>query len=241
MNGLSMYPHVSNFLSTTELPLPTLDECKETNPVYHLPQLDEFMKLKGIPGDLQLPVAYRSTVGSMSKQWVETVSTDIKNYQEFRQAFLSTFWLSNRQSLVRCNLYQGKYNRNAGLSLSGHFLKYATMASYLDPKPTDGEIVQAIISHYSITIQRVMLSSQIKTIGKTLDLLKRIAAMELNEGSQRPLHQNQAQQPHHVVRQNQQNSGEDRRPQHQNQVRQVDMSIIGVEITAIEPKSETPG
>jgi hypothetical protein len=65
-------------------------------------------------------------------------------------------------------LYQGKYDRNSGLSLSGHFLKHATIAPYLDHKPTEIEIVEAIRYHYPIGIQRAMLSTQIKSIEEAL-------------------------------------------------------------------------
>jgi hypothetical protein len=51
------YPQVSNFFSTTELPLPVFDDCTDVNPVYHLRQLDEFIKLNGVPKALQLTVA----------------------------------------------------------------------------------------------------------------------------------------------------------------------------------------
>jgi hypothetical protein len=218
MNG--NVSQVSTFLSTNELPLPTFDECKEVNPVYFLRQLDEFMKLKGIPRALQLPIAYRSIVGHMSKQWIETVARDIRDYDEFRQAFLNTFWSSTRQSLVRCNLYQGKYNRNAGLTLSGHFLKFATMASYLDPRPSDVEIIEAIRFHYPMGIQKSMLSSQLRGIGEALDLLKRIEVMESSESFQSPNQQRQPQ-TQNLGRQNPQSSGPPRGAQNHHQVRQI--------------------
>jgi hypothetical protein len=220
VHGPNDYPPVSSFLSTTELPLPVFDDCAETNPVYHLRQLDEFMKLKSIPRALQLTVAYRSIVRHMSKQWLETISRNIQDYDEFKQVFLNTFWSTARQSLVRCNLYQGKYNRSANLSLSGYFLKYATMASYLDPRPSDVEIVEAIRYHYPIGIQRAMLSGQLKTIGETLDLLKRVEIMETSEGFQRPNNQSQSQNPS-ASRQVQNPSHNDRRAQTQNNVRQI--------------------
>jgi hypothetical protein len=56
---------VSSFLNSSELPLPQFDEAKDNNPVYHIRQLDEFMKFRGVPKALQLTVAYRSMVGQM--------------------------------------------------------------------------------------------------------------------------------------------------------------------------------
>jgi hypothetical protein len=52
------------------------------------------------------------------------------------------------------------------------------VASYLDPKPSDIEIIEAIRYHYPLNVQRAMLNIQIKTVGEALDLLKRIELME---------------------------------------------------------------
>jgi hypothetical protein len=210
---------VSSFLSSSELPLPQFNEAKGTNPVYHIRQLDEFMQFRGVPKALQLAVAYRSTKGQMSKQWAETASWNLKDYPEFRREFLKAWWSSSRQSLVKCRLYQGKYHRNSLLSLSAYFLQQATTASYLEPKLSDTEIIEAVRFHYPIQIQRAMLSNQLTSIGETLDLLKRVEVMEASEGFQRT---------HHVAPQNNlnargpnQTSPQVQRAQTQGLVRQV--------------------
>ncbi|PNF16798.1 hypothetical protein B7P43_G18328 [Cryptotermes secundus] len=168
-------------INKRNFPLPLFDESSDVNPVYHLKQLDEFMKLKGISKSCQLAVAYRSLTGSLSRQWAETISHQLSDYESFRKEFLSVFWSASQQSLVKCSLYQGKYNRQSNLSLSGHFLKYATMASYLDPKPTASEIIEALRDHFPISVQRAMLSTQLRSIGEALDLLKRVEIIESQE------------------------------------------------------------
>jgi hypothetical protein len=87
MIGSREYSQVSSFLSTLELPLLLFDDCSDTNPVFHLCRLDEFMRFKGIPKALQLAVAYWSIVGQMSKQWVETITVNLKDYDEFKKEF----------------------------------------------------------------------------------------------------------------------------------------------------------
>ncbi|PNF31075.1 hypothetical protein B7P43_G16968 [Cryptotermes secundus] len=168
---------------------------------------------------MQLAVAFRSVVGPMSSQWLETVSWNLQDYTQFKQVFLKTWWSTARQSLVKCRLYQGQYDRNSGLSLSGYFLKQATIASYLDPKPTEIEITEALRYHYPIGIQRAMLSTQLRSIEETLDLLKRVEAMEANEKYQKP-HYQPPHQNQNNERQNR-NNPQDRRHQNQGQVRQV--------------------
>jgi hypothetical protein len=68
------------------------------------------MKLKNIPVEGELSVVYSSLAEKMSSQWIETVGHKIKDYQSFRKLFLDTWWSANKQSIVKCNLYQGRYN-----------------------------------------------------------------------------------------------------------------------------------
>jgi hypothetical protein len=172
---------VGSYLSNSEFPLPLFDENSDVNPVFHLRQLDEYLKLKGIPAVCQLAVAYRSLAGSLSRQWAETVSHQLSDYGSFRKTFLNTWWSASQQSLVKCSLYQGMYSRQSNLSLSAYFMKYATVASYLDPRPTDVEVIEAIRYHLPLSVQRAMLSTQLNSIGETLDPLKRVEVMENHE------------------------------------------------------------
>jgi hypothetical protein len=154
-NTANLYnkPPVANGgLSSAELPLPLFDENLEINLMFRLKQLDEFLKLKGIPEAYQLAVAQKSLVGNLSRQWLDDISDKLKSYEDFRQAFLSTWCSPSKQSLVNCSTYQGKYDRLSNLTLSGHFLKYATMASHFEPRPSDAEVIEAIHYHFLIRV-----------------------------------------------------------------------------------------
>jgi hypothetical protein len=86
-----------------------------------------------------------------------TVSQQLSDYEAFRKAFLSTWWSTAHT------------NRQSNLSLSAYFLKYATMVSYLDPKPSDIKIIEAIRYHFPISVQRAMLSMQLTSIGEIME------------------------------------------------------------------------
>jgi hypothetical protein len=60
-------------------------------------------------------------------------------------------------------------------------MKYATMASYLDARPTDVEVIEAMWYHFPLSVQRAMMSTQLNSIGETIDLLKRVEVMENHE------------------------------------------------------------
>ncbi|PNF33609.1 hypothetical protein B7P43_G14287 [Cryptotermes secundus] len=78
---------------------------------------------------------------------------------------------------VACRSIVGQIGRQWVEALK---LKYATMASYLDPRPSDADLIEAIKSHFPITVQRAMLTSQLCTVEETLDLLKRIEITQVS-------------------------------------------------------------
>jgi hypothetical protein len=65
---------VRNYLSNSEFPLPLFDENSD-NPVFHLKQLDNYVKLSDVPAARRLTMAYQSLNGVLSRQWTETVSS----------------------------------------------------------------------------------------------------------------------------------------------------------------------
>jgi hypothetical protein len=116
--------HSANgYLSYADSPLPQFDDSSEVNPIFHLNQLDEFMRLRCVPKPLQLAIAFKSIVGAVGIQWIATVARNLGDYDQFKAAFAGTYWSKSKQSLVRCSLYHDKFSPRSGLSLSSYFLK----------------------------------------------------------------------------------------------------------------------
>jgi hypothetical protein len=80
---------VNNYFNNSEISLPLFDE-NNVNPVFHLKQLDNYMKLRNISEEIQLTIAYRSLVGDISKTWAETMVEQITDYPSFKQELLKT-------------------------------------------------------------------------------------------------------------------------------------------------------
>jgi hypothetical protein len=168
-------------LHNIELTLPTFDE-NTVNPVLHLNRLDNYINLKKLSNEEEkLMLAYKSMNSETSKQRVETIFNHVNDYKTFKKEFLNTWWSTTQQSLIKCSIYQDKYDKQANISLSAHFLKYATMATYLQPALSEIEIVEAVRFHYPLHIQRILVNVQSKKISDTLNLLKRIEIMETRE------------------------------------------------------------
>jgi hypothetical protein len=148
--------------------------------------LDSYFKLKGVPDDIKVNIALRSLRGETSKEWAETKLHQVGDYANFKHEFLKTWWSSKQQGKLRCILYQGRYGNQSELSLSSYFLKYTTLATYLDPRPTDIEIIEALQTLCSYEIQRTLLNMHTNTISETADMLRKLELVE------KPTRSNQA-------------------------------------------------
>jgi hypothetical protein len=49
VHGTTEHIQMSSFLSTSDLPLRLFDDCSDTNSVFHLRRLDEFIRFKCVP------------------------------------------------------------------------------------------------------------------------------------------------------------------------------------------------
>jgi hypothetical protein len=175
---------LGSVLNPTELSLPYFDDSSKINSMYHLKQLDEYFTLKGVPKEMQLAIALRSITDPTAKDWVSAVSHTLNDYSQFKSAFTKVYWSQVTQSNVRKSIYQDKYDKQSGLTLSGHFLKYAVLASYLQPKMADVELINALMSHFSLNIQRGYASVQMSSIQDAINFLQRLESIEGNNGYQ---------------------------------------------------------
>lgn len=153
---------------------------------------------------------------------MEAIAHRLKDYEAFKEAFLNTWWSKSKQSLVKCTLYQTRYDRRSGLSLSAHFLKHVNMAAYLEPRPSEVDLIEAIRAHYPISVQRAMLTNQLQTIEQALDLLRRVELMEQADQYPKPHQPNP--NPSNQNRSGNNPNRNDQRGQNPAQVRQIQFS-----------------
>jgi hypothetical protein len=186
MNVSNVSPYNPNIcLTPSELSLPYFQDSTKINAVFHLKQLDEYFTLRGVGKQMQLAVALRSITDASAKSWVSAIAHTLQTYDQFKVAFVRAFWSPVAQSNVRKSIYQDKYNKQDGLSLSAHFLQYAVVASYLQPKMMDSELINALMSHFSLNIQRSYATAQVNSIQDAIDFLQRLEVIEGNNESYR--------------------------------------------------------
>jgi hypothetical protein len=105
--------NANSFMSPTDFALPIFDDSSKVNAKFRLNQLDEFMRLRGVPKQFQLAIAYKSIVDAVGKQWLAAISHTLTNYEQFNIAFANNYWSQSHQNLVKCSFYQDKYNRQS--------------------------------------------------------------------------------------------------------------------------------
>jgi hypothetical protein len=173
------------FMAPSDLTLPHFHDSEKVNPIAHLRQLDDYFRLKAVPPPFHLAIALRSVTDPLAVGWIATVSATISNYEEFKLAFQRNFWSASKQSIAKCSIYQDRYSKQSGLKMSDHFLKYAVLAGYLQPRLNDIDLIDALRFHFPIYVQNSFAAAQLTCIQDALDLLKRLEAIEAHENQRR--------------------------------------------------------
>jgi hypothetical protein len=153
----------AGYLNNSELPIPQFDDASETNAVLHLRRMNVFIQFRNIPKTLCLAIVSRSLVGRLSKQWIEAIAPRLPDYEAFNKAFLKHLVIYLQAITREMHAYQTRYVRRSGFSLSAHFLKHVNMAAYLDPRPSNVDLTEAVRAHYPIGVQRATLTNQFST------------------------------------------------------------------------------
>jgi hypothetical protein len=83
-----------------------------------LRDLDMYFEVKKIPENLKIPLVLRAIKDPLAQNWVSSDYHKIDSYQSFKAQFAKLFWNELEQSRVRCDIYQGKYDRSEGESMT---------------------------------------------------------------------------------------------------------------------------
>jgi hypothetical protein len=112
-----------------------------------------------------------------AQNWVSSEYHKLDSYQGFKSQFSKLFWKELEQARVRCNIYQGKYDRNEGESMTEHYVRYDSLAANLQPPLTEYDLVTALTSHSSMEIKRAMLAANLRSSQEALTFLGRMQSL----------------------------------------------------------------
>jgi hypothetical protein len=117
----------------SELSLPTFFDCNKQSADTFLRELDMYFEFKNVPENLKLPIVLRSIKDPFPQNWVSSEYHKLDSYQRFKSQFARLFWNKFEQAGVRCDIYQGKYDKNEGEYMAEHYVRFASLAAYLQP------------------------------------------------------------------------------------------------------------
>jgi len=88
-----------------------------------------YFELNKVPENLKLPLVLPAIKDPFAQNSVSSEYHKIDSYQSFKSQFSKLFWNELEQFRVRCDIYQGKYNKNGGESMTEHYVRYASLAA----------------------------------------------------------------------------------------------------------------
>jgi hypothetical protein len=160
-----------------ELALPKFSS-RDQNAVQFIKDLDEYLKLKSVDERLKLALISKCLTEEFAKSWFMTTKDHIASYEEFKVKFLGQFWSKELQSHTRAQIYRCRYDKSTDGSMASHLLKYGVLGTSLQPPMSEQEIIEAITTSYPPWVQKLVVTSNLKTIQDALNVLDKLEAIE---------------------------------------------------------------
>jgi hypothetical protein len=167
----------------TELTLPSFTDTSKQVPLHFIRHLDLYFKLKQTPDHLKLPLTFRAVQEPIAKQWFSSAYDKLSTYDEFRKGFTDLLWNPNRQAGIRSQVYLDKHSQNSRESYVDHYIRYANLASSLDPPMTDMDLLSALTSRCEPRVQQGLLCGNFKCTQDALGYLSKVQVLNENRDS----------------------------------------------------------
>jgi len=171
VNTLSVVvPNGRNDLN--ELSLPKFSNSAKQVVAHFLRELDGYFALKKTPNELKLPLCFRAIEGPFVNQWFATVCDTVGSYENVKTAFANLLWGQTRQAQIRCSIYQDHWDRRSEETYAEHYIRYASMASMLNPPLSEEDLFGVMIGHYPPEVQNGMVCGNLRTTQGALRVFK---------------------------------------------------------------------
>jgi len=164
--------------SLNELTLPIYSDHTTQVIGNFLKDLDLYFDLKGVAESLKLPLAARAVQDPFTKAWLSAEYYKLGTYENFRTQVTQLLWNDQKQSSIRCKIFQDKFDRNGEETLAAHYLRYVNLAANLHPPLSEYDLLGALTAHYPYEVQKCMISANLKSNQEALTLLGKLQAMD---------------------------------------------------------------
>jgi hypothetical protein len=157
--------------------LPSFTDSSKEVPLHFIRDLDLYFRLKQTPDHLKLPLTFRAVQEPIAKQWFSSTYDKLNSYNKFRKGFTDLLRNPNGQAGIRSQIYLDKHSPNSGESYMDHYIRYANLASSLDPPMTDMDLLSALTSHYEPRVQQGLLCGNFKCTQDVLGYLPKVQGL----------------------------------------------------------------
>jgi hypothetical protein len=164
--------------SLNELTLPIYSDHTTQVIGNFLKDLDLYFELKGVSENLKLPLASTAVQDQFTKAWLSAEYYKVGTYQNFKTQVTQLLWNDQKQSSIRCRIFQDKSDRNGVETLAAHYLRYVNLAANLCPPLSEYDLLGALTAHYPYEVQKCMISANLKSNQDALTLLGKLQAMD---------------------------------------------------------------
>jgi hypothetical protein len=123
-------------MDLSELTSPSFTDSSKQVPLHFIRDLD----CTSDSDHFKLPLTFRAVQEPIVKQWFSSTYDQLNSYDEFKKGFTDLLWNPNRQASVGSQIYLDKLSPNSGESYVDHYIRYANLASSLDPPLTDMDL-----------------------------------------------------------------------------------------------------
>ncbi|KAF0716362.1 AP2/ERF domain-containing protein PFD0985w-like [Aphis craccivora] len=157
--------------SNIEISKPTFyGNHKDQHPIDFLQNLEEYFKVKQMNREEKL-IIIRDCLKNAANNWFATIKFQIRNYSEFRDAFIDEFWSREIQIQTWSNCLNTSQVPN-NITYREHFSQWSSRLRHLQvPQLSEEEIVKNIASHYPGYIRAILISLPEKTIINAMKVL----------------------------------------------------------------------
>lgn len=132
---------------------PTFDGKPFTNPIAFLKRLKKY--IRAVNGsDREIDIALGCITGH-ARRVMELYSKGWTIFADFEADFRRIYWTEQIQESVRYRLTNAVYANDSGMTMSEHFAEHAESMQSLTIAFSERDIVNSIMRHYAIDIQRL--------------------------------------------------------------------------------------
>jgi hypothetical protein len=114
---------------------------------------------------------FRAIQEPFAKQWLSSSFDKLKSYDEFKKTFTELLWNPSHQTSVRSSIYLAKHNPSFGKSYLDHYIRYAHLASTLNPSMMETDLLSALTSHFEPRVQHGLICGNFQNTQDALAFL----------------------------------------------------------------------